>query len=131
MSEQNKAVLRHFIEEVINRGNLELLDELLSPDVVMHRAEGEIRGIEAARQHVLRMHNTFPDTHVTIEDMIAEDDKVVMRLTFRATLLGMPSGNAPVGKPVTYMEIFIARLAEGKIVENWATEEELIKDPGD
>ena len=100
MSEANKAIVRRFYEEVENQGNLDLIDELIDQkfrDVYNSSAFGPAEGREGIRQLVMRLRER-PDFHITIEDLIAEEDKVVMC---------MPRGAE------------VLRLRNGKIVERW------------
>ena len=112
-TEQNKAVVRRFIEEVLNNQNAALVDELLAPDYVNHLVPG---GREAFKQFFPMMRSAFPDLkiHNSIEHLIAEGDYVVARGTFHAT-------NA--GKEATGSGLAEFRLANGKIVEDWPISE--------
>ena len=108
-TEQNKAVVRRFIEEVLNNQNAALVDELLAPDYVNHLVPG---GREAFKQFFPMMRSAFPDLkiHYHIEHLIAEGDRVVVRLTYLYT-------NA--GKEATGSGLSEYRLVNGKIVEDW------------
>ena len=108
-TEQNKAVVRRFIEEVLNNENAALVDELLAPDYVNHLVPG---GREAFKQFFPMMRSAFPDLkfHNSIEHLIAEGDHVVARITFHFT-------NA--GKEATSSDLAEFRLANGKIAEDW------------
>ena len=118
MSEENKAIVRRFIEEVDN-GNLERAIEFLAPDFVAYQPQGQMD-----REELMRLAGggraAFPDFRHTIEDQIAEGDRVVTRLTNHGTHKGDFQGIAPTGKRVTVTEIAINRLAEGKIIEHRA-----------
>jgi steroid delta-isomerase-like uncharacterized protein len=119
---ENKAIYRRVIEEVWNKGNLSVMDELFAPDVVTHDPAGpggEMRGREAARQFITANRAAFPDLRLTIEDQIAEGDKVVTRFTARGTHRGKLLGIAPTGKQVTTTAIIINRYTGGKIAESW------------
>ena len=115
--EENKALIRRGVEEGWNKQNLDIVDELAASDVVHHNLK--TRGLEAFKQHIADGITAFPDVHMTIEDMIAEGDKVVVRYTFRGTQQGETQGIPPTGKHVTVPGIFICRCADGKIVEEW------------
>ena len=120
MTEDNKALNRRFVEEVINEGNLDAIDELLDPGVVDHAAPpGVPTGREGAKQFFAIVRSAFPDLHHTIEDMIAEGDKVVMRSTWSGThqeeFMGIPA----TGRRVRVSAIDISRVADGRIVEHW------------
>ena len=85
MSEQNKAQIRRVIEEVYNRGDLGVVDEVAASDLVIHASSQEIRGREGAKQYVAALRAGFPDLHFTVEDQVAEGDMVVTRWTARGT----------------------------------------------
>ncbi len=120
MTADNKALNRRFVEEVINQGNIEAIDELIDPGVVDHAAlPGFPTGREGAKQFFAMMRSAFPDLHLTIEDMIAEGDKVVMRSTWSGTHQGEFMGIPATGRRVTVSAIDISRVADGRIVEHW------------
>lgn len=125
MSEENKAIMRRIFEEVFNEGNLDLLDELVAPEFVNHAAPGAPRGPEPVKQLVAMLRNAFPDQHISIEDMIAEDDKVVMRNTYSGTHEGTFMGIPPTGKRFNQNQVHILRFADGKVVEHWAVRDDL------
>lgn len=107
--DQNKAIVRRFIEEVLDKQDLALVDELLAPDYINHLAPG---GREGFKQFNTMMRSALPDLkiHVSMERLIAEGDYVVARITFHVS-------NA--GKEATGSELSEYRLANGKIVEDW------------
>ena len=110
-----KALVRRYYDEVLNQRNLAVLDELLAPTFVSYLPTGA-----ALPEQAIRMsHAAFPDLHVTIEDQIAEEDKVVTRYraqgTHAADFAGIPATN----KPLTVTAIHIHRVANGKLVEHW------------
>jgi steroid delta-isomerase-like uncharacterized protein len=119
--EENKAIVRRLYEEVHNKGNFVVADELVATNFIDHNASSpEIPpGPEGVKQTFTTFHNAFPDFNVTVEDMVAERDKVVARLTIRGTHKGEFMGIAPTGKQVAIEVIDITRVAEGKIVERW------------
>ncbi len=114
------------MEEVLNKGNLEVIDELCSADVVDHAAPpGTPPGIEGVKQMIGMYRAAFPELHITIEDMIAEGDKVACRYTLRGTHQGDLMGISPSGKQVTVRGIDIGRIVGGKSVEHWEVFDEL------
>ncbi len=120
MTEDNKALNRRFVEEIINQGNIEAIDELIDPGVVDHAAPpGFPTGREGAKQFVAIVRSAFPDLHHTIEDLIAEGDKVVMRSTWSGTHQGEFMGIPATGRRVTVSGIDISRCADGRMVEHW------------
>ena len=98
MSEQNKAQVRRVIEEVYNRGDLGVVDEVAASDLVIHASSQEIHGREGAKQYVAALRAGFPDLHFTVEDQIAEGDMVVTRWTARGTHTGEFQG-IPADRP--------------------------------
>jgi len=118
--EENKELGRRIIEEVGNQRQHALIDELYAPDVVGHAPGApDAVGLEANRQFLLGWLNAFPDVHSTIDDLIAEGDKVVIRYTWRGSQRGELQGLAPTGKPVDVPGITILRVAGGKVAESW------------
>ncbi len=124
-TEQNKAIVLCFFEEAFNRGNLAVIDELISPDVVYHAPDGEMSSLDSVHQLVTWMRTTFHDFHVSPEEVIAEADRVVIRFTDSGTHQGEGMGIPPTGKQVTWTGIDIFRLHEGKIVEGWGVSDGL------
>jgi steroid delta-isomerase-like uncharacterized protein len=117
--EENKAIVRRYFAECWQQGNIAKTDEFIAADAVSHSPFVQQRGPEGWK-HVLTMVLTaFPDRDTTVEDVIAEGDKVVVRWTTRATNKGSFMGMPPTGKQATYGGIDIYRVADGKIVEHW------------
>ena len=116
--EKNKAIVRKMIE-AINLQNLALWDDLMVPDFVVHMHAQKLQGLESNKQFIKDEIKSFPDLHVTIEDIIAEGDKVWVRLKETATHTGEYRGFAPTGNKLTYTVVTIWRIVEGKIVEGW------------
>jgi steroid delta-isomerase-like uncharacterized protein len=118
MWEENKALVRRAWEELPD--NPDILDEVYAPDVVWHEPDQEIRGLEQAKQFVTTYNTAFPDMTVTVEDVIAEGDKVVTRVTLRGTHEGETEEfGPPTGRQVELKGITISRIEGGKIVEDW------------
>ncbi len=119
--EENKAIVRRWMEEVWNEGKLEALDELIGPDYVLHgAADPDLpRGPEGAKQLTAAFRTAFPDLQGTIEDLIAEGERVVCRWTARATHGGEFAGIPATHRPVTFSGIEIVRIADGRIAEGW------------
>jgi steroid delta-isomerase-like uncharacterized protein len=118
MSEENKTlVCRSW--EIVNQHNPDLIDGIYGTDFVWHEPDQDIRGSEEARQFVTMFFDAFPDLNVTVEDEIAEGDKVVTRWTIRGTHQGDLEGIAPTGKQIVLQGITIHRIEGDKIVEEW------------
>ncbi len=125
-TEKNKAIARRVIEEVWNQGKLDVMDEIYATDFILNDpAVGEVRGTEGLKQYVSMYRTAFPDVQLTIEDMIAEGDKVVTRFTFTGTHKGELMGIPPTGVQVTMTGIAISRIAGGKVVEDWVNGDDL------
>lgn len=119
-TEDNKALVRRFYDEVINKKNLAAIDEFVDPHVIDHALPpGMPGGIEGMKQVNALYFDAFPDTHFRVEDTIAEGEVVVARLTISATQQGAFLGLPPTGKHVTVTGITIIRCANSKIVEHW------------
>jgi steroid delta-isomerase-like uncharacterized protein len=123
-TEDNKALARRAYE-ALNQRNLAIIDEVCAPDFVYHSASATIRGLEAYKQFLSMYLSGGPDLHFTLEDQVAEGDKVVTRHTARGTHLGPFMGIPPTGKHVTATGIAIMGVANGKIVEEWANADDL------
>ncbi len=121
-TEQNKAFARRFIEEIWNQKNLAVAKELIAATYVFH-TPGSPRGLplgpEGFQQFASAFLTAFPDVHTSIEDQLAEGDKVVTRWTSRGTNTGSLFGMPTTGKSATITGITIDRIAEGKLVESW------------
>jgi len=117
---RNKEIVLRSEAELWSKGNLTVADELYSPDFVCHFIVGpEWRGLEGIKD-VVRSHRTsFPDWHERVDDIIAEDDRVVIRFTSTGTQLGEFQGIPPTGRKVSIQEVAIFRVVDGKIVEQW------------
>ncbi len=118
-TEDNKALVRRFYEEVFNQRNLALVDELCTTTQVFHNPPTTLHGREEFKQLLSLYTRAFPDARFTIEDQIAEGNMVASRYTFRGTQRGELMGIAPTGKPVTVTGITINRIAGGKSEEGW------------
>ena len=100
--------------------NPDILEEVYAPDVVWHDPDRDIQGLEEARQFISMFKSAFPDMSATIEDVIAEDDKVLTRVTFRGTHQGETEEfGPPTGRQVEGGGLSLHRIEGGKIVEEW------------
>ena len=116
---ENKLLIRRFIEEVVNTGNVDTLSDFIAPDYIdNYDKTGQSHGLEGAKAHVLGVRQTYPDLHLTIEQQIAEGDWVVTRITARGTHLGTWLGMEPTGKAVEITGVNIDRVVDGRIVEH-------------
>ncbi len=117
----NLEVVSRFIEEFKNNGNHGIVDELMSPDFVHHLTDPRLPagrdGIKALGQVIVA---GFPDVHASVEDLVADGDKVIERTQTSATHTGEFNGIPATGKKVGWTEIHIYRLVDGKIAEQWS-----------
>lgn len=121
MLEQNKAVIRRLNEEFWNKRNAKAFDEAIATPFVDHNPMPGTEGSkEDWRKVAIGIQAAFPDGRSTIDDLVAEDDKVTWRWTFRGTHKGPFMGIPATGKTVTITGITIDRLAGGQIVERWS-----------
>ncbi len=121
MSEKNKTIVRRLFEELWNKGNLSVADELFTPNYDHHDPSTPDvgRGPESEKKRATLYRTAFPDLRLTIEDIIAEGDAVMARWSCRGTHKGDLSGIPPTGKQFTISGVSIARVAGGKMAEGW------------
>jgi predicted ester cyclase len=127
VSDETKAIVRRLYREVFDQGNLAVLDELYAPDVELH-LPGLIEdpyGPAPVRQMVAMIRATFPGIRVSIEDVIAEGDRVVARVTFHLPHDGQILGLGPRRRLATWTRIEIFRIFQGRIIEQWADRDEV------
>ena len=120
-TEENKALISRFVEELFNQGNISLANELLAPDFVEREQipPGVPDGREGVKSLTSMLRSAFPDFKATIEDMVAEGDKVVVRMIWSGTHKGEFMGIPASGKSVSIGVIDIIRVNKGKLVEHW------------
>jgi steroid delta-isomerase-like uncharacterized protein len=124
MSEENKQKVRRFMEEAFGQGKTEVVDELLDADFVCHDPNseaGDIRGADTIKGEVGYFHSAFPDFFWTVEDQVAEGEKVTTRYTLGGTHQGEFFGVPGSGRRVEISGINIDRFEGGKLVEEWAS----------
>lgn len=118
MSEiENKLLARRSLEELVNTGAVDRIAEFFSPDFVAHHIE--MRGFEAARQHLLTYHRCYPDLRVTVDGQIAEGDIVVTWWTMHGTHLGEFGGVKPTGKAIVLNGVNVQKIRDDRILEEW------------
>ena len=118
-----KSRARRVIEEILNQGDLAVANELISPDCV-HHIPGSlpVPGLPALRDWLTLTLSIFPDFHAIVEDEIAEDDRVVQRITCYGTHQGEFRGIQPTGQQVSFQIIDISRAGpDGRFAEHWST----------
>ncbi len=124
-TEQNKANYHQFIEEGWNKGNFAVIEQVMSPDLVLHSPPGLLPGWESMKQLIGQFRAAFPDVCLTVEDQIAERDRTVTRLTITGTHRGPFRSHLktimPTGKKIRVQVIDIFRHdADGKLAECWS-----------
>lgn len=121
--EENKEIV-HRYQEAYNNNDFDALREVVAMDVLTPKIiQGVPSGFEGAKAAHQIMLDGFPDYHTRIDDLIAEDDKVVARITMSGTNTGTFMGIPPTGKKVEFTGIYIAWIKNGKIVEHWGEED--------
>ena len=120
--EENKAIIRS-LYEAFNKRNLSLGYESIAPNYFNHTLQ--LRGLEAFKQFITMLIKSFPDFHMTIEDIIAEGDKVWVRTINTGTHKGEFRGLAPTDNKFTEAAVYISRIVDSKIVEEWYIVDEL------
>jgi steroid delta-isomerase-like uncharacterized protein len=122
-TDDNKALVQRFFEEVINQRNLAALDQFAHPGGVNHTVPPGMP--QESNQFLGQYLNAFPDVKATVEDLMADGDKVVARVSYRGTHQGAFRGIPPTGKQIAVTGINIFRIANGKLVEHWGLTDRL------
>ena len=122
----HKALMHRLYEEAFNRGDMSVVDELFSPAFRDLSTPDQPPGIEGVKSYITAVRTGFPDIHVTIEDMIAEEDKIAVRTVWHGTHLGTYEGIAPTGEHVTRTMIQLFHIVNGKIAQEWVEETGLV-----
>lgn len=123
-TETNKAIVRRYLDQVLNEGRHDLAEEFLADDIELH-GSGLAPGLEVVKQWLTMFAAAFPDGHTTIEDMVAEENRVVARTAFNGTHEGKMQSIPATGKNVHIPGITIFRLDNGKIAEGWLVNDRL------
>jgi steroid delta-isomerase-like uncharacterized protein len=125
MSHPHKAVIRRFIDEAINQGNLSVLDELVHPDYVFRSPGQELLGAEALKAFFAGFRSAFPDLHLNIDELVVEGDKAVSSFTLTGThedeFMGIPA----TGNSINISGMVLSQFREGKIKEEWEVLDQL------
>lgn len=112
--EENKALIRFFVEEVVNAHDLDREREVVLPGL-----------LDEAIQHLKQLFDAFPDVHATIDDLFGEGDRIVGRVTLSGTHSGPFAGATPTGRRITWTSIRIWRFEDGRVAETWAMQDRL------
>jgi len=128
--EKNKALVARWDEELWNKGNMAVADEIVASNHIRHEdtlPEGIIRGREALKQLIMACRTAWPDLHVTEIDVFAEGDKVATHWVLRGTFTGVVEGwPPPTGKEMLFQGAIIFRIADGKVAESWCYLQDLV-----
>ncbi|MEN6425209.1 MAG: ester cyclase [Phycisphaerales bacterium] len=117
--EENKLLVRRYVEEIVNTGDVTRLADFIVPDYVeVYRNVRYAVGIEGAKKHILGVRETYPDLRVSIEQQIAEGSWVASRITARGTHQGAWLGIKPTGRVVEFTGVNLDKVVEGRIVEH-------------
>ena len=117
-AEENKALYRQWIEEVFNKRQTDRIGDFVASDIVEHTPNFQ-SGLEGARQGVGVFLTAFPDLRVTVEEVVAEGDRLVARLSASGTQKGSFQGIPPTGREMTVAGMDMWRVAGGKCAEHW------------
>ena len=117
--EDNKRIVLRFFEEGPSKGDLRAADELLAPNFALHTPLPSAPGIKGMNDVITACRSAFEHLNVTVENMVAEEDKVAARFTARGIHKGAFMDLVPTGKPITMTGIEIFRIENGKITELW------------
>jgi steroid delta-isomerase-like uncharacterized protein len=126
ITDTNKAICREFLDELHNKGNFDVIDKYVDTDVVSHDPfPGQAPGSAGVKQTMELFRSAFPDKQITFNDLIGEGDKVMIKVTVTGTHQGEFMGIPATGNKISYEEVLILRLQDGKIVEHWAVADAL------
>jgi len=118
-SKENKKLVRRYYEEIVNTGNVEGIENFISPEYEeVHDGKRDDVGIEGAKEHILGVRQTYPDLHLTIDRQIAEGQWVVTCLAARGTHQGSWLGIKPTDKVVSFTVVNVDKVVNGRIVEH-------------
>jgi steroid delta-isomerase-like uncharacterized protein len=120
-TEDNKTIARRFFDEAVSNGNLEVVEDVCSPDYRVHATLSgpDAIDLDQMKDLVRSFRSSFPDARITIEDIVAEGDLVGARLMEQGTHAGEFRGIPPTGRRVTYGSMTFLRIVDGKIVDHW------------
>ena len=119
-ADQNKALIRRLFDEFVNDGNVRLADQIFADDVVDHGSPPGRQGLAGVKESFNKMRAAFPDLRCTLDDILAEGERVHVRLTIRGTHQGIYAGIPPTGASIAWTGMDDFRFANGKVVERWS-----------
>jgi steroid delta-isomerase-like uncharacterized protein len=119
-TEENKSLVANYVDQILNRGNMAVADQLLAPDYKRYISAAAVPlTVDVQKQRLAGIRAAFPNWHLTVEDMIAEGDRVAFRATIRGTHKGVFQNIEPTGKEVTVSALDVVRIENGRLVEHW------------
>jgi predicted ester cyclase len=123
----NIAIVTRLFEEVVNNDNIEIVDELLAPDIENHNpGPSDAPGRQGIREVFWLLHTAFPDLHGRIDDIMAEGDRVVVRWTIGGTNTRRCMGIGPTGRTISGTGIDILRIVDGRMTERWGNSDDMV-----
>ena len=128
MTENNKGLVRRWFREVWNEGREATIDELFAENGVVYglgEGEAEVRGPAALKPFVRNLRGSFPDIQISIQDIMAEEDKVMVRVLLEGTHSGSGLGVPPSGRKIRVAGIVVIRISKGQFVEGWNSWDQL------
>ncbi len=120
----NKATVHHYLDEAWNKGNVEIIDDLMAASYVRYTPTAQLDR-EGQKRRISDFRQALPDLRLDVDHILAEDDLVAFRVIIRGTHLGLLQGVTATGKAITITATDIVRFANGKIVEHWGNMDEL------
>jgi steroid delta-isomerase-like uncharacterized protein len=123
--EVNKAIIRRYFDELWNGRKTELIDDLVATDHVIHFPSGQVHRVKSVQEWTSAAFTAFPDVRFTVDDMIAEGDKVMTRWHYNGTQTGTFLGIPPTGRRVENEGMDVFRIEDGKIAEMWVIQDSL------
>jgi steroid delta-isomerase-like uncharacterized protein len=117
--------MRRFVAEVLNKGNFDVVDEIIHPNYVYRSPDEELHGTEALKAFLAGYHAAFPDLRMAIDELVVADDKAVIFFTLTGTHEGQLMGIPPTGKGMRVHGVVRSRFEDGKIVEEWEVLDQL------
>ena len=115
--EENKATLRRIFDEIWNKGNLDMIPELISPEYINRSPQGEMKGLDGYKQQIITARTAYPDLNMAVDFIIGEGDYLASQVTMTGTHKGEYMGIAPTGKKITYKHALFTRFKDGKSAE--------------
>lgn len=120
MSQNVTRTIRRFYDEVLNQGHIPVIDEIVAPGFVDHTpAQAAHADLESLKEQVAGWRRAFPDLHVTVDEIIAQDGKLAVRISWQGTHKGEFMGRAPTGRQVRTSAIDVLHTQDGRITEAW------------